>query len=141
MLHFTGFDSPQVLSLAEAAYFFVQSNMITRLYQKPVVLAKYRRTILNSTSGNGTTDEHIIVNVRAGVLNDIDLNMFGAINKMITIGSARRAGYRLSRACFHKQVFDWAMEPADSVLTVEQLISRRAVNQTQYPVENTSYRQ
>jgi hypothetical protein len=115
--------------------------MITRLYQKPVVLAKDRRTILNSTSGTGTTDEHIIVNVRAGVLNDIDLNMFGAINKIITIGSARRAGNRLSRACFHKQVFDWAMGPADSVLTVEQLISRRAVNQTQYPVENTSYRE
>jgi hypothetical protein len=59
--------------------------MITHLHRKPVVLAKHRRIILNRTSANDTADEYLIVNLRAGVLNDTDVEMFGVIDKMIKL--------------------------------------------------------
>ena len=39
LLYITGFDTPKLLTIAEIAYFFAESNIIQRMHKNPVTLA------------------------------------------------------------------------------------------------------
>jgi hypothetical protein len=66
LLVFDGFDEVNVLSLAEIAYFFAQSDFIVRAHKQPLALAHDRRNLI----GNGAPKEQILVKVIVGQRSD-----------------------------------------------------------------------
>jgi hypothetical protein len=114
ILHVTGFDSPQLATLAEVAYFFGESRMIQRVHKNggnPLVSIQDRDRVLNKGMlSNGmkdtTPDEHILVIVEAGEMADEEQAMLGLVKEMARLGRTYYISYVLSREAFRKLVFD-----------------------------------
>lgn len=131
-----GFDEVNILSLAEVAYFFAQSNLITRVHKQPPALAHDRRNI----TGRSHPTEQILVKVVRGDRGDRDAHMFELVNKMVEIGSQHRAGNRLSREGIRKLVFEWVMGDFGYDIGVAQILARRMVDTEKFPPRtNASY--
>jgi hypothetical protein len=133
-IHVTGFDEPQILVLAEIAYFFAESNEINRIHKNRLALTEDRDITLDrGTLLDGTEDdrptEHILVDVVAGHRNDKTLTMFGLVAKMIEIGRANRLE---SRETVRMLVFDWIIGSADNTTSQEQRLGRRSVDIAKY---------
>jgi hypothetical protein len=146
ILQVTGFDNAQIATLAEIAYFFGESPMIQRIHKNPLVYVQDRDRVLNKgTLPNGTKDttpdEHILIIAQPGEMADGQQEMLMLIKEMARIGSLHRNSRALSREGFRKLVFDWAMGPPDVVLNLAQIISRRAVDLVNFPIQATSYGQ
>jgi hypothetical protein len=145
MLYVTGFDAPQIATLAEVAYFFGESPLIQRLHRDTPVgaLQERDRMLYLGTQSNGTRNttlkDHILISTHAGEMKDGEHEMFGLIKEMARIGVLHHGANTLSREAFRKLVFDWAIGPPDNVLNREQIISRREVDTTKFPIQGTQY--
>jgi hypothetical protein len=144
MLHVTGFDVPQIVTLAEVAYFFSESQLIRRIHKNPLTLAKDRALVLNKgtlpdSTKDTTPDEHILVVVESGEIGDGEQEIMGLVKEMARLGRNHYGADALSREAFRKLVFDWAMGAPDTVLNREQIISRRSVDLVTFPIQQTSY--
>lgn len=83
LLVFDRFDEVNVLSLAEVAYVFTESDFIVRTHKQPLVLAYYRRDL----TGNDTPNKRILVKVIVGKRGDWQKYMFELVSKMAESGS------------------------------------------------------